>query len=134
MRPPSSARASEVHPSTDASSLPLTFPLTDLVDKINKKDLIVEEDSTIEAFETVDDLADDLPSNSPRFIVVSYQLTHPDGRTSTPLFLLNWNPSSGSPDMKTLHASGLSLFQRTADVARVSVSPSSSRLERLVGS
>jgi hypothetical protein len=31
--------------------------------------------------------------------------------------------------MKTLHASGLSLFQRTADVARVSVAPSSPRSE-----
>lgn len=82
--------------------------------------MTVVEDSAVPSFDTLEDLADELPSNSPRYIVVSYELTDPkDGRVSRPLFALNYNPGTGAPEMKTLHASGLSLFQRAADVARV---------------
>lgn len=106
---------SDPTPSASALTLVPAFPV-----KCDKKTLTVVEDSAVPSFDTLEDLADDLPSNSPRYIVVSYELTDPkDGRVSRPLFALNYNPGSGAPEMKTLHASGLSLFQRAADVARV---------------
>jgi hypothetical protein len=42
--------------------------------KINKTQLIVEIDETFDALESMEDLAEELPSNSPRYVVVSYQL------------------------------------------------------------
>lgn len=42
--------------------------------KINKVKLIIEEDETFSDFADVEELAEELPSNSPRYVVVSYQL------------------------------------------------------------
>lgn len=53
----------------------------------------------------------ELPENSPRYVVLSYELKHEDGRTSFPLVLINWCPSSSEPNIRTLHASALIDFQ-----------------------
>ena len=47
----------------------------------------------------------ELPENSPRYVIISYPLKHPDGRLAVPLALINWIPTTSSLEMKTLHAS-----------------------------
>jgi len=68
---------------------------------------------------TIAELAEELPENSPRFVVLSYELNHRDGRKSFPLVLINWAPSSSEMGMLTLHASAFIDFQTTADVGKV---------------
>lgn len=89
-----------------------------IVIKINKAKLIMEE---VEQFDniTIEELAEELPENSPRYVVLSYELEHKDGRKSFPLVLLNWAPSSSEIGMLTLHASAFLNFQSTADVSKV---------------
>jgi len=89
-----------------------------LVIKINKEKLIMEE---VEQFEniSIEELADELPENSPRYVLLSYELNHTDGRTSFPLVLINWSPVTSEIGMLTLHASALINFQATADVSKV---------------
>ncbi|KAF8212039.1 hypothetical protein K438DRAFT_1662675 [Mycena galopus ATCC 62051] len=89
-----------------------------LVIKINKAKLIMEE---VEQFDniTIEELAEELPENSPRYVLLSYQLEHKDGRKSFPLVLINWAPTSSEIGMLTLHASALLDFQSTADVSKV---------------
>ncbi|KAJ7087856.1 hypothetical protein C8R44DRAFT_836187 [Mycena epipterygia] len=89
-----------------------------LIIKINKAKLIMEE---VEQFDSIsiEDLAEELPENSPRYVMLSYQLDHKDGRTSFPLVLINWAPTSSEIGMLTLHASALLDFQSTADVSKV---------------
>jgi len=89
-----------------------------LVIKINKEKLIMEE---VEQFEniSIEELAEELPENSPRYVVLSYELKHNDGRTSFPLVLINWSPTTSETGMLTLHASALLNFQTTADVSKV---------------
>jgi len=89
-----------------------------MVVKVNKQKLILEE---VEQFDgiSLEDLAEELPSQSPRFVVLSYELTHSDGRISYPLVIINWAPSGSETGMLTLHASATILFQNTADVQRV---------------
>ncbi|KAJ7097760.1 hypothetical protein B0H15DRAFT_945355 [Mycena belliarum] len=89
-----------------------------LVIKINKAKLIMEE---VEQFDniSIEELAEELPENSPRYVMLSYQLNHQDGRTSFPLVLINWAPTSSEIGMLTLHASALLDFQSTADVSKV---------------
>ncbi|KAA1471208.1 glia maturation factor beta [Dentipellis sp. KUC8613] len=89
-----------------------------LVVKINKKLLIMEEDEQYDNI-SPEDLAEELPENSPRYIVLSYELKHPDGRKSFPLVLINWAPTSCEIGMLTLHASAFLDFQTTADVGKV---------------
>ncbi|KII88320.1 hypothetical protein PLICRDRAFT_54164 [Plicaturopsis crispa FD-325 SS-3] len=89
-----------------------------LVVKCNKKDLVMEE---VEQFDSIsiDELAEELPENSPRYVLLSYELHHKDGRTSFPLVLVNWAPTSSEISLLTLHASALIDFQNTADVSKV---------------
>ncbi|KAJ7120491.1 hypothetical protein C8R43DRAFT_1136876 [Mycena crocata] len=89
-----------------------------LVIKINKAKLIMEE---VEQFDniSIEELAEELPENSPRYVMLSYQLDHADGRRSFPLVLINWAPTSSEIGMLTLHASALLDFQSTADVSKV---------------
>jgi len=89
-----------------------------IVVKINKQKLVMEE---VEQFDniSIEELAEELPENSPRFVVISYELDHPDGRKSFPLVLINWAPTSSEMGMLTLHASAFLDFQATADVSKV---------------
>jgi len=88
-----------------------------LVVKINKQKLIMEE---VERFDDVslEDLAEELPEASPRYVVLSYNLVHNDGRTSSPLVLINWAPACET-SLLTLHASALIDFQNTVDISKV---------------
>ncbi|KAG6829194.1 hypothetical protein H0H92_005395 [Tricholoma furcatifolium] len=106
-----------------------------LIIKINKSQLILEE---VEQFDSIsiEELAEgalhltlvdinahespiELPENAPRYVMLSYELNHKDGRKSFPLVLINWAPSTSSPELLTLHASALLNFQTTADVMKV---------------
>ncbi|KAH9930706.1 maturation factor [Fomitopsis serialis] len=86
--------------------------------KINKQKLIMEE---VEQFDniSIDDLAEELPENAPRYVLLSHELNHDDGRKSFPLVLINWAPRSSEMSLLTLHASGFIDFQNTADVSKV---------------
>ncbi|KAG6331476.1 hypothetical protein ID866_7608 [Astraeus odoratus] len=80
--------------------------------------LVMEE---VEQFDSIsiEELVDELPENSPRFVLLSYELKHQDGRVSFPLVLVNWAPSTSEITMMTLHASALLDFQSIADVSKV---------------
>lgn len=106
-----------------------------MVVKINKQKLIMEE---VEQFDniSIEDLGEgappiacfsgqdadcsrllELPENAPRYVVLSYELHHSDGRKSFPLILLNWAPISSEMGNLTLHASALLDFQATVSKA-----------------
>lgn len=56
----------------------------------------------------------ELPENSPRYVILSYELSHKDGRKSFPLVLINWSPMSSEISLLTLHASAFLDFQTQA--------------------
>ncbi|KAF8077580.1 hypothetical protein FPV67DRAFT_1578 [Lyophyllum atratum] len=89
-----------------------------IVIKINKAKLLMEE---VEQFDniSIEELAEELPENSPRYVVLSYELSHGDGRKSFPLVLINWAPMTSEIGLLTLHASAILNFQATADVSKV---------------
>ncbi|KZS88441.1 glia maturation factor beta [Sistotremastrum niveocremeum HHB9708] len=89
-----------------------------LIVKINKSKLIMEE---VEQFDNIslEDLAEELPEQSPRYVLLSYEFTHKDGRKQYPLVLVNWAPSGSETGLLTLHASALVQFENLADANRV---------------
>lgn len=89
-----------------------------IVIKINRKELIMEVEDQYDNI-SIEDLAEELPESSPRYVVLSYELKHKDGRTSFPLVFINWSPSASETGMLTLHASALLNFQTTADVSKI---------------
>lgn len=57
---------------------------------------MIEEDEAFDNDISVEDLAEELPDTSPRYVVYSYKYTHKDGRVSYPLIFIYYCPSSAS--------------------------------------
>ncbi|KAJ5587241.1 uncharacterized protein N7459_003006 [Penicillium hispanicum] len=72
-----------------------------------------------EVYSKMEDLADDLPESSPRFILLSHPLTLKDGRLSVPYVLLYWLPENCNPNQRMMYAGAVELMRSTAEVNRV---------------
>ncbi|THH10780.1 hypothetical protein EW145_g1087 [Phellinidium pouzarii] len=94
-----------------------------LVVKILRKELEMvcekEYDDSFFSQNSLEDLAEELPENAPRYIILSYVMKHEDGRVNFPLVLINWSPTGSPINLLTLHASALHNFQEIANVAKV---------------
>ncbi|KAL7749075.1 hypothetical protein RI367_005480 [Sorochytrium milnesiophthora] len=75
-----------------------------LILKIDMDNLLIQLDELLEDI-ALDDLASELPDNVPRYIVLSYEHKHADGRVSYPLILLHYSPTSAKPEMSMAYAS-----------------------------
>lgn len=113
----------------------LTCGVTDIIDA--KTQEIRPQDDEI--YSKLDDLADDLPESSPRFILLSYPLTtvcdphldmleqnantksplQKDGRPSVPYVLLYWLPENCNPMQRMSYANAVELMRTSAQVNRV---------------
>ncbi|KAJ5086479.1 glial factor naturation factor [Penicillium alfredii] len=72
-----------------------------------------------EVYSKMEDLADDLPESSPRFILLSYPLTMSSGRPSVPYVLLYYLPENCNPSHRMMYAGAVELMRSTAEVNRV---------------
>ncbi|KAB8228200.1 hypothetical protein ETB97_002147 [Aspergillus alliaceus] len=72
-----------------------------------------------EIYTNMQDLADELPDSSPRFILLSYPLTLKSGRLSVPYVLLYWLPENCNPNLRMMYAGAVELMRNTAEVNRV---------------
>ncbi|OQE94244.1 hypothetical protein PENNAL_c0004G02545 [Penicillium nalgiovense] len=72
-----------------------------------------------EVYSKMEDLADDLPESSPRFILLSYPMTTKDGRPSVPYVLLYWLPENCNPMQRMSYANAVELMRTSAQVNRV---------------
>lgn len=64
------------------------------------------------------DLAEELPDNSARFVVLSYPKTAADGRMTYPFLLVYWRPPTAGQQNKMLYAGAVELMRDKAGVAR----------------
>ncbi|KAL5341692.1 hypothetical protein BJX70DRAFT_395752 [Aspergillus crustosus] len=72
-----------------------------------------------EVYTKMEDLADELPESSPRFIILSYPLTLGSGRLSVPYVLLYYLPENCNPSQRMTYAGAVELMRNTAEVLRV---------------
>ncbi|CAI7574955.1 unnamed protein product [Penicillium viridicatum] len=70
-------------------------------------------------YSNMEDLADDLPESSPRFILLSHPMTTKDGRPSVPYVLLYWLPENCNPMQRMSYANAVELMRTSAQVNRV---------------
>ncbi|KAF9945075.1 hypothetical protein BGZ72_001678 [Mortierella alpina] len=89
-----------------------------LICKIDKNKLLVEEDEDLE-LESLDELAETLPENTPRYVVVSYELKHDDGRVSYPLVFIYYSPKGVKPELNMLYATAKTHFQNKIGLGKV---------------
>ncbi|KYG46212.1 hypothetical protein M433DRAFT_49360, partial [Acidomyces richmondensis BFW] len=87
---------------------------------INKSTLEIQPNTTPEKIYTdLSDLGEDLPDNSPRFILLSYPLTLASGRLSVPYVMLFYLPPTCASDVRMLYAGAKELLRNNAEVGRV---------------
>ncbi|KAJ5529192.1 Glia maturation factor beta [Penicillium freii] len=70
-------------------------------------------------YSNMEELADDLPESSPRFILLSHPMTTKDGRPSVPYVLLYWLPENCNPMQRMSYANAVELMRTSAQVNRV---------------
>ncbi|OJZ92755.1 glial factor naturation factor [Aspergillus piperis CBS 112811] len=83
----------------------------------NKTQEIRPEDG--EVYSKMEDVADELPESSPRFILLSYPLTLSSGRPSVPYVMLYYLPENCNPNQRMMYAGAVELMRNTAEVNRV---------------
>ncbi|KAJ1857551.1 hypothetical protein LPJ73_002029 [Coemansia sp. RSA 2703] len=76
---------------------------------INSEQTVVKEE--LDDVTDFDSLVDELPDNSPRYVVVSYKKVHPDQRVSYPLVFIYYCPETAAPQQRMLYASTQQLFE-----------------------
>ncbi|RAL14064.1 GMF family protein [Aspergillus homomorphus CBS 101889] len=72
-----------------------------------------------EVYTKMEDLADELPETSPRFILLSYPLTLASGRLTVPYVMLYYLPENCNPSLRMMYAGAVELMRNTAEVNRV---------------
>ncbi|KAG0202133.1 hypothetical protein BGX28_005275 [Mortierella sp. GBA30] len=89
-----------------------------LICKIDKNKLLIQEDEELESV-TMDDVAEMLPENTPRYVVLSFELKHDDGRVSYPLVFIYYSPKGAKPELNMLYASAKTHFQNKIGLGKV---------------
>ncbi|KAK2771729.1 hypothetical protein FQN52_001328 [Onygenales sp. PD_12] len=89
---------------------------TDMIDTKSQEVRPVDD----EVYTKMEDVADELPDSSPRFILLSYPLTlKSSGRLSVPYVLLYYLPENCNPSARMMYAGAVELMRNTAEVNRV---------------
>ncbi|EFX02907.1 gmf family protein [Grosmannia clavigera kw1407] len=99
-----------------------------LIDKVSKE---IRQDADKTVYKSLDEIADDLPDNSPRFVLLSYPMTLPSGRMSVPYVLLYYLPITSNNEMRMLYAGAKELMRNTSEVGKVIDIESAEDLEEL---
>ncbi|KAI9683561.1 MAG: hypothetical protein M1829_004864 [Trizodia sp. TS-e1964] len=89
-----------------------------IIYQINKQTLEIAPVDDVE-YTSIDELAEELPEHSARFVLLSYPLTLPSGRLSVPYVLLYYLPISCNAEMRVLYAGAKELMRAAAETGRV---------------
>lgn len=92
---------------------------------------IKPEDSQV--YTNIQELADELPDNTPRYILLSYPLTMASGRLSVPYVMINYLPSTSNAENRMLYAGAKELMKNTAEAGRIIEIDNAEDLEGIEG-
>lgn len=98
---------------------------------IDKRTHEVKQDEEKIVYKSLEEIGDELPDNSPRFVLLSYPLTLPSGRLSVPYVMLYYLPITANNELKMLYAGAKELMRNTAEVGKVFDIESADDLEEI---
>ncbi|CAM9017453.1 unnamed protein product [Wickerhamomyces anomalus] len=91
-----------------------------MVYQIDKTTYEIKLDESAESpITSIEELVEELPDNSPRYVVLSYPITLKDGRKSSPLVLVYWLPPTSTQSLRMLYAAALELIREKAGVSKL---------------
>lgn len=79
----------------------------------------MQDPKTADVYTSLDELAEDLPEHSPRFVLLSYPTTLADGRKSVPYVLIFYMPVTVGTELRMMYAGAKELVRNKAEVGRV---------------
>ncbi|KAI3402918.1 hypothetical protein KGF56_004379 [Candida oxycetoniae] len=85
---------------------------------IDKESYEIKRDETESPIDSIESLIEELPENSPRYIVMSFPMKTKDGRLQTPLVMLYWIPPTTGQANRMLYAGALEQFRDKAGVSK----------------
>lgn len=89
---------------------------TDEIDKVSYE---IKLNSQIEQpVSSIEELIEEIPDNTPRYIILSYPLTLSDGRKKSPLVMIYWLPPTSQQSQRMLYAAALELVREKAGVSK----------------
>ena len=100
------------------------------IDKTTKE-IRQDEDGTV--YKSLEEIGDDLPDHSPRFVLLSYPMTLPSGRLSVPYVMLFYMPETCNAALRMLYAGAKELMRNTSEVTRIIDITSAEDLEEIPG-
>ncbi|EME40412.1 hypothetical protein DOTSEDRAFT_74107 [Dothistroma septosporum NZE10] len=86
--------------------------------QIDKKNMEIKPEDN-QVYTNLSELADELPDNTPRYIILSYPLTMASGRLSVPYVMINYLPSTSNAENRMLYAGAKELMKNTAEAGRI---------------
>ncbi|KAI0860738.1 glia maturation factor beta [Xylaria cubensis] len=98
---------------------------------IDKKTHEIKQDEDKVVYKSLEEIGDDLPDNSPRYILLSYPLTLPSGRLSVPYVLLYYLPTTCNAESRMMYAGAKELMRNTSEVGKVIDIESTDDLEEI---
>lgn len=98
---------------------------------IDKRTHEIKQDEEKLVYKSLEEIGDELPDNSPRFVLLSYPLTMPSGRLSVPYVMLYYLPITANNELKMLYAGAKELVRNTAEVGKVFDIESAEDLEEI---
>lgn len=87
------------------------------LDCIDKSTYEIRQDDT-EVITSIEDLVEELPDNSARYILLSYPMKTEDGRLKNPFVMLYWRPPTVGQESKMLYAGAVEIFREKSGVAK----------------
>lgn len=78
--------------------------------KIDKDQTLVLDEGL--ELQSIEELGDELPDNSPRFVLMNYGYTKADGRYVSPLVGIYWRPDTAKGETKMLYAGAVEIFKK----------------------
>ncbi|EMC91566.1 hypothetical protein BAUCODRAFT_297886 [Baudoinia panamericana UAMH 10762] len=97
---------------------------------IDKTTMEIKQTDT-EVYKSMTELSDELPDNSPRYVLLSYPLTMASGRLSVPYVMINYLPPTCSQEMRMLYAGAKELLRNQSEVSRIIEIDSADDLEEI---
>ncbi|KAH3676135.1 hypothetical protein WICMUC_002157 [Wickerhamomyces mucosus] len=97
----------------------MRLSLTNYLDEIDQKTYEIRLDSKAEnPISSIEELVEEIPDNSPRYVVLSYPLTLKDGRKTSRLVLIYWLPPTSTQSSRMLYAAAVELIRNKAGVSK----------------
>ncbi|KAK8051110.1 hypothetical protein PG993_002495 [Apiospora rasikravindrae] len=98
---------------------------------IDRKTHEIRQDEDKMVYKSLEEVGDELPDNSPRFVLLSYPLTLPSGRLSVPYVMLYYLPITCNNELRMIYAGAKELMRNTAEVGKVFDIESADDLEEI---